>query len=185
MCYVRCACKLIIYEWITRVWLTLFSNVSVSATNIILLLTASYRYPRGNAWTNRKENVCFAGDAEIQTSWQPVWYVSYCAHWQLKCLHLINWSTFYSVGHFHHHALPLPTPHRSSFRQGLVIGSKPVVHPILRWLLQKVPELKMRAYLARYLVKLEIPAEFLQDDVINDTYNQVFLSCYHTSFLSC
>lgn len=52
-------------------------------------------------------------------------------------------------------------------------GSKPVVHHILHWLLQRVPELKKRAYLARFLVKLEIPAEFLQDDVINDTYHQV------------
>ncbi|XP_019949145.1 intraflagellar transport protein 81 homolog [Paralichthys olivaceus] len=60
----------------------------------------------------------------------------------------------------------------SAFRQGLVTGSKPVVHPILHWLLQKVPELKKRAYLARYLFKLEVPAEFLQDDVINDTYHQ-------------
>ncbi|XP_014865059.1 PREDICTED: intraflagellar transport protein 81 homolog isoform X3 [Poecilia mexicana] len=60
----------------------------------------------------------------------------------------------------------------SSFRQGLVTGSKPVVHPILHWLLQKVPELKKRAYLARFLVKLEVPAEFLQDDIINDTYHQ-------------
>ncbi|KAG8011673.1 Intraflagellar transport protein 81-like protein [Nibea albiflora] len=60
----------------------------------------------------------------------------------------------------------------SSFRQGLVTGSKPVVHHILHWLLQRVPELKKRAYLARFLVKLEIPTEFLQDDVINDTYHQ-------------
>lgn len=60
----------------------------------------------------------------------------------------------------------------SSFRQGLVMGSKPVVHPILHWLLQRVPELKKRAYLARFLVKLEVPAEFLQDDIINDTYHQ-------------
>ncbi|XP_005802179.1 intraflagellar transport protein 81 homolog isoform X1 [Xiphophorus maculatus] len=60
----------------------------------------------------------------------------------------------------------------SSFRQGLVTGSKPVVHPILHWLLQKVPELKKRVYLARFLVKLEVPAEFLQDDIINDTYHQ-------------
>uniref|UniRef100_A0AAZ3QCV1 IFT81 calponin homology domain-containing protein n=1 Tax=Oncorhynchus tshawytscha TaxID=74940 RepID=A0AAZ3QCV1_ONCTS len=60
----------------------------------------------------------------------------------------------------------------SSFRQGLVTGSKPVIHPILHWLLQRVTELKKRAYLARFLVKLEVPAEFLQDDVITDTYHQ-------------
>ncbi|XP_019740683.1 intraflagellar transport protein 81 homolog [Hippocampus comes] len=60
----------------------------------------------------------------------------------------------------------------SSFRQGLVVGSKPAVHPILHWLLQRVPELKKRAYLARFLVKIDVPAEFLADDVINDTYHQ-------------
>uniref|UniRef100_A0A671N514 Intraflagellar transport protein 81 homolog n=1 Tax=Sinocyclocheilus anshuiensis TaxID=1608454 RepID=A0A671N514_9TELE len=60
----------------------------------------------------------------------------------------------------------------SSFRQGLVTGSKPVVHPILHWLLQRIPELKKRSYLARFLVKLEIPAEFLQDDIIAETYHQ-------------
>ncbi|KAL7884708.1 hypothetical protein AOLI_G00074780 [Acnodon oligacanthus] len=60
----------------------------------------------------------------------------------------------------------------SSFRQGLVTGSKPVIHPILHWLLQRVPELKKRAYLARFLVKLDVPGEFLTDDVISETYHQ-------------
>lgn len=62
---------------------------------------------------------------------------------------------------------------RSSFRQGLVTGSKPVIHPILYWLLQRTNELKKRAYLARFLMKLEVPGEFLQDDVVADTYHQV------------
>lgn len=66
--------------------------------------------------------------------------------------------------------------HRSDFRKGLVTGSKPVVHHILHWLLLRVPELKKRAYLARFLVKLDIPAEFLQDDIINDTFHQVLKS---------
>lgn len=52
-------------------------------------------------------------------------------------------------------------------------GSKNVIHPILHWLLLRVPELKKRAYLARFLVKLDVPAEFLQDDIINDTFHQV------------
>lgn len=62
---------------------------------------------------------------------------------------------------------------RSSFRRGLVTGNKAVIHPLLQWLLQRVPELKKRAYLARYLMKVEVPAEFLQDDVVNETYHQV------------
>ncbi|MBN3309343.1 intraflagellar transport protein 81 homolog [Amia ocellicauda] len=60
----------------------------------------------------------------------------------------------------------------SNFRQGLVTGSKPVIHPILHWLLLRINELKKRAYLARFLFKLEVPAEFLQDDVVADTYHQ-------------
>ncbi|NXY45030.1 IFT81 protein, partial [Ceuthmochares aereus] len=60
----------------------------------------------------------------------------------------------------------------SAFRQGLVTGSKPVIHPVLHWLLQRTSELKKRAYLARFLVKLEVPAEFLQDDTVADTNKQ-------------
>ncbi|XP_043354324.1 intraflagellar transport protein 81 homolog isoform X2 [Dermochelys coriacea] len=60
----------------------------------------------------------------------------------------------------------------STFRQGIVIGSKPVIHPVLHWLLQRTNELKKRAYLARFLIKLEVPAEFLQDDTMADTNKQ-------------
>ncbi|KFO75819.1 intraflagellar transport protein 81 homolog [Cuculus canorus] len=60
----------------------------------------------------------------------------------------------------------------SAFRQGLVTGSKPVIHPVLYWLLQRTNELKKRAYLARFLVKLEVPAEFLQDDTVADINKQ-------------
>ncbi|OXB64120.1 hypothetical protein ASZ78_002050 [Callipepla squamata] len=60
----------------------------------------------------------------------------------------------------------------SVFRQGLVTGSKPVIHPVLHWLLQRTSELKKRAYLARFLVKLEVPVEFLQDDTMADVNKQ-------------
>lgn len=63
--------------------------------------------------------------------------------------------------------------YRSAFRQGLVTGSKPVIHPVLHWLLQRTNELKKRAYLARFLVKLEVPVEFLQDDTVADVNKQV------------
>lgn len=64
--------------------------------------------------------------------------------------------------------------YRSTFRQGLVIGSKPVIYPVLHWLLQRTNELKKRAYLARFLIKLEVPSEFLQDETVADTNKQVF-----------
>jgi hypothetical protein len=36
-----------------------------------------------------------------------------------------------------------------------------------------MPELKDRAYLARYLVKIEIPADFMVDTQLADLYEQV------------
>lgn len=60
----------------------------------------------------------------------------------------------------------------SIFRQGLVIGSKPVIYPVLHWLLQRTNELKKRAYLARFLIKLDVPSEFLQDETVADTNKQ-------------
>lgn len=67
---------------------------------------------------------------------------------------------------------------RSAFRQGLVTGSKPVIHPVLHWLLQRTNELKKRAYLARFLVKLDVPVEFLQDDTVADVNKQVVFFTY-------
>lgn len=67
----------------------------------------------------------------------------------------------------------LLVPYRSAFRQGLVTGSKAVIHPVLHWLLQRTNELRTRAYLARFLVKLEVPAEFLQEDTVADFNKQV------------
>uniref|UniRef100_A0A8C5WVV8 Intraflagellar transport protein 81 homolog n=1 Tax=Laticauda laticaudata TaxID=8630 RepID=A0A8C5WVV8_LATLA len=67
---------------------------------------------------------------------------------------------------------PGGTSDLSIFRQGLVTGSKPVIHPVLHWLLQRTNELKKRAYLARFLIKIDVPTEFLQDDIVADTNRQ-------------
>ncbi|OON22646.1 hypothetical protein X801_01449 [Opisthorchis viverrini] len=61
---------------------------------------------------------------------------------------------------------------RSEFRKGLVTGDKAVIYPILEWLLQRIPELKTRAYLARFLVKVQIPEVFMQDEEISCLYQQ-------------
>ena len=64
---------------------------------------------------------------------------------------------------------------RNAFRQGLIQGEKPVVYPILHWLLERLPELKKRAYLAHYLVKMEIPVEQQADQEVHDTNEAVSL----------
>ncbi len=58
----------------------------------------------------------------------------------------------------------------NSFRQGLIQGNKMTVYPLLKWLLQRTTDLKKRSYLARYLVKIEVPHEHLQDDIVTETY---------------
>jgi len=64
---------------------------------------------------------------------------------------------------------------RAAFRQGIVQGDKHVVHPVLEWLLKRIPDLKERAYLARYLVKVDIPPDFMADPKISELYDQVCL----------
>jgi intraflagellar transport protein 81 len=57
-------------------------------------------------------------------------------------------------------------------QQGLLGGDKDVVHPILYWLLQNFEALQKRAYLAKFLVPLEVPEEFLRDEQVFDMYQQ-------------
>ncbi|XP_078741531.1 intraflagellar transport protein 81 homolog [Lampetra fluviatilis] len=61
---------------------------------------------------------------------------------------------------------------RSGFRQGLVAGDKAVVHSLLSWLLPRLDELKKRAYLGRFLQRVEVPAEHLQDPALADAHAQ-------------
>lgn len=60
----------------------------------------------------------------------------------------------------------------NQFRNGLVTGDKVVIHPILKWCLEKFNELKKRAYLARFLVKIDISPEFLSDPTVGDLNSQ-------------
>ncbi|CAF1343758.1 unnamed protein product [Rotaria magnacalcarata] len=60
----------------------------------------------------------------------------------------------------------------NTFRQDLVSGGKNVVFPILQWLLEKLPEHKERAYLGRYLSKIDVPTEFLSDTEIAEQYDR-------------
>ncbi|EDQ84692.1 uncharacterized protein MONBRDRAFT_30004 [Monosiga brevicollis MX1] len=57
----------------------------------------------------------------------------------------------------------------AEFRQGLVAASRDVIYPALHWLLQRREELAKRAYLARYLMRVEVPADILQDETVGET----------------
>lgn len=59
------------------------------------------------------------------------------------------------------------------FGQGVVQGDKQILHPILEWLLRNLNDLHKRAYLAKFLVKLEVPPDILGDADIAAMYEQV------------
>ncbi|CAI2735355.1 unnamed protein product [Schistosoma spindalis] len=68
--------------------------------------------------------------------------------------------------------LPADSEKLSLFSQGLVTGDKVIIYPLLEWLLTRMSELKKRAYLAQYLVKVNIPVDFMQDEEIAGLYQQ-------------
>ncbi|KZC11374.1 PREDICTED: intraflagellar transport protein 81 homolog [Dufourea novaeangliae] len=59
-----------------------------------------------------------------------------------------------------------------SFRQGLIRGDPETIHPILTWLLSHVDIVRKRAYLSRFLVKVEVPDEYLSDPEVSSLYEQ-------------
>jgi intraflagellar transport protein 81 len=67
---------------------------------------------------------------------------------------------------------PGPEISAAVFRRGLVQGDKHIIHPILEWLLKNMEDLKVRAYLAQYLVKVELPVEMSSDTDISVLHKQ-------------
>ncbi|KAG5191213.1 intraflagellar transport protein 81 [Tribonema minus] len=51
---------------------------------------------------------------------------------------------------------------------GLGSGSRGAVYPVLHWALQRLPQLQKRAYLARFLMPVDVPADFMQDAALQD-----------------
>ena len=56
------------------------------------------------------------------------------------------------------------------FKQGLLHGDPGVIYPMLTWLLHKRPELHKRAYLARFLVDVEVPQHMFTDEEVAEVY---------------
>lgn len=54
----------------------------------------------------------------------------------------------------------------------MVQGDKKTIYPILFFLVTRLPDLQKRAYLARFLVPIQVPEEFLADDEMKRNYQQ-------------
>ena len=50
------------------------------------------------------------------------------------------------------------------------------MYPILQWLFENLAELKKRAYLARYLVKLDVPPDQLADQELYELHENVIIT---------
>jgi intraflagellar transport protein 81 len=62
---------------------------------------------------------------------------------------------------------------REEFQQKLLQGHRQTIAPVVVWLLETQDKLKHRIYLARYLLKIEIPPEVLsQDDFLQNQHAQ-------------
>lgn len=51
----------------------------------------------------------------------------------------------------------------------MIAAEKETIYPILQWVLERTEALTLRAYLGKYLVRIEVPAEFLQDPEVAET----------------
>ena len=51
----------------------------------------------------------------------------------------------------------------------------------MEWLLSRIPELKKRAYLAKYLVKVDLPPEVAADPDVSELYEQVLKYNIHST----
>jgi intraflagellar transport protein 81 len=57
----------------------------------------------------------------------------------------------------------LISKNRNTFRTGILSGDKDTYYPAFIWILQRIPELRRRAYLAKYLIAIEVPPEMMDD----------------------
>lgn len=80
-------------------------------------------------------------------------------------------SSFYSIT-YHFHLSTSLSLDRYAFRQGIIECDRDVLTHILLYLLERKEELKKRAYLARFLVKIDISPEVEGDSDIVQLYGQ-------------
>ena len=58
------------------------------------------------------------------------------------------------------------------FAEGIQRGERSIIYPLLVHILQRLPDLKKRAYLARFLRSIEVPEELFADPEVMDKFQQ-------------
>lgn len=55
---------------------------------------------------------------------------------------------------------------------GIINGDRKTLYPIIFSICQKIDDMKKRVYLAKYMVEIKVPDEFLMDQEVNNIYQQ-------------
>lgn len=58
-------------------------------------------------------------------------------------------------------------------------GDKEILHTVMHWCLQRYDHLKKRAYLSKFLMPTEIPAEFMSDDLVRKKKHSIHIICVY------
>jgi hypothetical protein len=75
---------------------------------------------------------------------------------------------------------------RQAFMNTLIKGDRNSIYPVLAYVLTKLPQLKKRAYVAKYLMALEVPPEFMHDEgVMVRTHRENALTASSCNSLVC
>jgi intraflagellar transport protein 81 len=62
---------------------------------------------------------------------------------------------------------------REELQTGIEDGEPSVLVPVMNWLLERKDQLKSRAYLSKYLVKLEVPEDLNMDEDVSAAFEKV------------
>ncbi|VDD74704.1 unnamed protein product [Mesocestoides corti] len=77
--------------------------------------------------------------------------------------------------------VPTDPDHLAKFCEGLIVGDKFYIYPILETLLKNFVDYKKRAYLAKYLTKVQLPSDLLRDPELSKLYSEIlfpFIWCW-------
>ncbi|VDL58331.1 unnamed protein product [Hymenolepis diminuta] len=68
--------------------------------------------------------------------------------------------------------IPTEPDDLSELCESLIIGDKKCIYPIMESILQNFDEHKKRSYLSKFLTKVRVPADFMQDSELNKLYSE-------------
>ncbi len=80
----------------------------------------------------------------------------------------------------------IPDEQMDDFTTSLMNGHIDAFHIVMYWMLQKHEHLVKRAYLAKYLMPIDVPAEFMNEDLVielvNSTHSLTYLLTHLTTY---